>query len=322
MLKFSRNATNASVWWGSQNGRYPLIHRGTRSAMTAKFLALLCVLAAMGLSAAPAHAAKSFDHCQYFVDSVPTTISTPGVWCLRQDLKVLSPTNSAINIQASNTTLDCKDFMLDGTALSSDVAQWGIVSDQQHGVTIRNCNVKGFLYGIAIYNTTSFGNSIVNNRISQNYSGGIDVVGDGSVVRGNTILNTVSQADGVGACGISAAGSIDIIDNLIAGVRATNSNTCGIVASDGSGVGFKGHIISNRVRGLTAGITSNPSVAIYIVGADHTVVRDNDITGDALPLTYGLWCRGATGVVTGNVIKGMATSLAECNLAGLNDTTN
>jgi len=27
-------------------------------------------------------------------------------------------------------------------------------------------------------------------------------------------------------------------------------------------------------------------------------------------------------VVTGNVIKGMATSLAECNLAGLNDTTN
>lgn len=292
-------------------------HPGDLFVMTVKSGALLCLLAALGLWAAPAHAAASFDQCQHYVDTVPTVITTPGVWCLRQDLKVNAATNSVINIQASNTVLDCKGFMLDGTAVPEQSAQWAIVSDQQHGVTIRNCTVRGFLTGIAIYNTTSFGNSVLNNRILQSYGNGIEVVGDGSVIRGNAVLDTVTTQADIGTTGIAAWGSIDIVDNLISGVRAVNSNVAGISANE-----FNGHIIGNRVRGLSAGVVGNPSVAVFIVGDTNVVVRDNDITGDALPLTYGLWCRSASGAVTGNVIKGMATALAECSTIGQNDTTN
>lgn len=286
--------------------------------MTAKSLLLLCVLAAFGFRATPAHAARSFDQCQYYVDSVPTTITTPGVWCLRQDLKVPSPMNSAINIQASNTTLDCKGFVLDGTAIPEASAQWGIVSDQQHGVTIRNCTLKGFFTGIAIYNTTSYGNSVRDNRVLQSYGNGIQVVGDGSVVRGNTVLHTVTTQSDVATGGITVWGAVDVIDNLVSDVRAVNTNVSGISVNESDG-----SIIGNRVRGLGAGVVSFPSVAISVVNDSNVVVRDNDVAGDASPLTYGLFCRGATGVVTRNVIKGMATALSECGLPGHgNDVSN
>src|SRR5690606_27240382 len=32
------------------------------------------------------HAAQSYDSCTGFIESVPTTITTQGVWCFRKDL--------------------------------------------------------------------------------------------------------------------------------------------------------------------------------------------------------------------------------------------
>jgi len=281
--------------------------------MTVKSVALLCLLALFAW-AKPVQAAKSFDQCQYYVDSVPAVITTPGMWCLRKNLQVTTPLNSAINIQASNTTLDCKDFMIDGTVIASDQAQWAIISDQQHDVTVRNCNIRGFLVGIAIYSTTSRANSVINNRIWKAYSSGIDVVGDGSTVRGNVLFDGGNRADGEAAGGISVWGAVDVIDNLISGISASKSSVGGISAND-----FSGHIVGNRVRGLTAGVISHPSVAIYIVGASHAIVRDNDISGEGLPLTAGLFCRSASGRLKGNVIKGMETPLLECDLGQDND---
>ena len=281
--------------------------------MTVKSVVLLCLFALLAW-VRPAHAAKSFDQCQYYVEAVPIVITTPGVWCLREDLKVLGYANSAINIQASDTTLDCKDFSLDGTAIPADQAQWGIVSDRQHGVTVRNCGVRGFLFGIAFYNTESKGNSVVNNRLDRNYANGITVVGDGSVVRDNSVLRTGSQT-GASADGIFVVGSVDVIDNLVSGVTAgPTSNVAGISTSD-----FTGFIIGNRVRGLSMGVVSHPTVAISVVSATGAVVRDNDISGAGLPITAGIWCRFATGRIKGNVIKGMETPIMECDLGQEND---
>lgn len=283
--------------------------------MTARWVVLLCVLA-WGIGARPALGAQSFDQCQYYVDTVPAMISTPGMWCLRKDLKVTGYANVAINIQASNTTLDCKGFALDGTAIDPSQAQWGIASDQQHDVTIRNCSIRGFLVGIAINNLASRGNSVVNNRVWKSYSTGISVVGDGSEIRDNIILQSGNGGDGNSASGISAWGSVDIVGNLIHGVSAVGSNAIAISAND-----FTGHIVGNRVRGLTAGVVSQPSVAIAMIGATNAIVRDNDISGTGLPMTAGLWCRFSTGRVNGNVIKGMETPLMECNLGEQNDVS-
>lgn len=281
--------------------------------MTVKSVVLLCLFALFAW-VRPAHAAKSFDQCQYYVEAVPIVITTPGVWCLREDLKVLGYANSAINIQASDTTLDCKDFSLDGTAIPQDQAQWGIVSDRQHGVTVRNCNVSGFLYGIFFSNTESSGNSIVNNRVHKSVYSGILVVGDGSLVRDNTILGTGNDLGG-GAVGISTSGSVDVIDNLVFGLRAGGGNRAiGISADDA----VNSTIAGNRIRGLWA--TNNElAVGIAAISAVGVVMRDNEITGNGATKTAGFWCRFATGRVKDNAVKGMESPFLECDLGPQND---
>lgn len=282
--------------------------------MTVRTAALLCALTLVAW-VRPAAAARSFDQCQYYVDQVPITIQAPGVWCLRQDLKVTSPTNSAINIQASNTTLDCNDFMLDGREIPEAQAQWGIITDRQKSVTVRNCNVQGFLYGIAFYNSESKGSSILDNRIMNSHVTGIAMVGQGTV-RGNAVLNTGNE-QAMGASAIFVSGNVDVIDNLISSVKAApDYNAVAISTGD-----LTGHIIGNRIRRLPKGVISRPTVGISIVGATQTIVRDNDISGDGLPITVGVFCRFASGRLKGNVIKGMETPLLECDLGPDNDVS-
>jgi parallel beta-helix repeat protein len=281
--------------------------------MPVKSAVLLCLLALFAW-AKPVHAAKSFDHCQYYVETIPTVITTPGVWCMRQDLRVVGYANVAINIQASNTTLDCKDFSLDGTAIPPDQAQWGIASDRQHGVTVRNCNVRGFLYGIFFANTESSGNSIVNNRVQKSLNGGILVVGDGSLVRNNIVLGTGNDMGG-GAVGIDVFGGVDVIDNLVSGVRAGGGNRAiGIGANEA----VNNNIAGNRVRALSA-TAGELAVGISAISATGIVMRDNDISGGGLSNTAGFWCRFATGRVKDNVVKGMESPFMECDLGQDND---
>jgi len=58
-----------------------------------------------------------------------------------------------------------------------------------------------------------------------------------------------------------------------------------------------------------------------LVSAINAVVRDNDISGEGLPITAGMWCRSATGRLKGNVVKGMQTPLMECDLGQDNDVS-
>ena len=41
---------------------------------------------ALAAAAPAAQAAESYDNCTGFIDSLPATISTHGVWCLRKNL--------------------------------------------------------------------------------------------------------------------------------------------------------------------------------------------------------------------------------------------
>src|SRR5262245_20959189 len=76
------------------------------------------LLAALLLSlfVLPAVAAESYDACAGFIDTVPTTISTQGVWCLRKDLATAVSNGAAISIEANNVTIDCNGFKLGGLA--------------------------------------------------------------------------------------------------------------------------------------------------------------------------------------------------------------
>src|SRR4249919_153681 len=69
-----------------------------------------------------AEAAESYDSCKGYITSLPATISTPGTWCLKQNLSSLASTGSGINITAKDVTLDCNDFLLDNSVVG--VGTW------------------------------------------------------------------------------------------------------------------------------------------------------------------------------------------------------
>src|SRR5690606_24652633 len=94
-------------------------------ASLSRFLAALLLLG--GLAATqPARAAQSYDACTGFIDSVPATISTQGVWCLRKDLSTNITSGNAITIATNNVTIDCNDFKLGGLAAGNGSNAFGI----------------------------------------------------------------------------------------------------------------------------------------------------------------------------------------------------
>src|SRR5437764_13263503 len=81
---------------------------------TPRFLIIAALaLAVLAGAASRASAASSYDSCVGFIDVVPTVISTPGRWCLRQHLVSNFLTNNAIEVRTNNVTIDCHGFLLD-----------------------------------------------------------------------------------------------------------------------------------------------------------------------------------------------------------------
>src|ERR1700685_3893541 len=106
-------------------------------------LSVLLFLLAMLAFVQPAHAARSYDNCTGFVTSLPAVISTPGTWCLNQNLSTSTIGGYAIRIAANDVVLDCNDFLVDGLPLGLGTGEYGIFADNQTHATVRHCNVRG-----------------------------------------------------------------------------------------------------------------------------------------------------------------------------------
>jgi len=141
-----------------------------------------------------AHAAESYDNCTGFVTSLPAVISTQGTWCFKQDLATSITNGNAITIAANNVTLDCNDFKLGGLAAGVGTHAYGIYGGGygagRSNITIRHCNVRGFYIGVYFEGTNGGGHTIEDNRFESNTYFGLQVEGDGSVVRRNRIFDT------------------------------------------------------------------------------------------------------------------------------------
>jgi len=76
--------------------------------------------------------------------------------------------NGTIIIIADNITLDCAGFDVIGPGSGT-----GILLNLRTGVTVKNCNVESFVFGIALSN--SDGNTLTDNTANSNNAGGIVV---------------------------------------------------------------------------------------------------------------------------------------------------
>jgi hypothetical protein len=262
----------------------------------------------VGASSIPASApaARRFDHCTGFIDALPTTISTPGTWCLRRDLATAITSGRAITINSDNVTVDCNHFTIDGLAAGPDSRAGAIFSEDRRHITVRQCKVRGFGAGVdlsANFLSTGGGHLFEDNQLDLNIVYGVQVIGgEKSVVRRNVVRDT-GPSNIVDVSAMIMIGSIDIIDNTVTGSTGTGIST---------ELNTAGSVIGNRVRDVAhLGITLTENGESVVVTGNHLNANPGRFPGGFS--TIGLRCGEAPGPVFANIIVGFDSPVVGCN---------
>jgi hypothetical protein len=287
-----------------------------RSAGALSIACLALAAVVFGTAPRPARAAESTDACTTTINTTPYGIDAPGTYCLSQNLIASSNSFNAISIDANDVTLDCNGFRIDGTAIGNAVSVSGIMGTNVANVTIRHCHVRGFWVGIDLNEasaTPSLRHVVEDNRVDLSRSMGIFVKGDGSVVRRNLVLNTVSPVVGHDARGIATDGDIDIVGNTVFSVRTSSAAAYGIHTQRNEGGSVRGNRVSEVHKNGGAGAVE----AIHNEAASaRMAIRGNSLTGAAEAGSVGVSCDVATDRAKGNSIKGFATAVVGCSNDG------
>ena len=235
--------------------------------------------------------AETFHTCAGFVDSLPATITTQGVWCLRGDLSTSMSSGTAVTIAANNVTLDCNGYRIGGLAAGVSAAI-GVSAVDRVNVTVRNCNIRGFGDGIVLYNGS--GHRVADNRIERSGLGGIWIEGDvNNIVERNVVTDTGGLSSPANTA-IEAMGHI--VDNTVVGVRVymEDGDATGIVAY-GEGSVDRGNTVSGLdprpmegTRGVdVVGIRAGRRVRIE---GNHLVGPGEGFDGRAIHRDSGSMC--------------------------------
>ena len=210
-------------------------------------------LLAFALLSPAAHAAESYDNCTGTITSLPTTISTQGTWCLKDNLATTINIGAAITVSTNNVTINCNDFRFGGLGAGPGTNAFGIQTNALN-TTVRNCGIRGFLEGIHVGSGAS-GALIEHNRLDQNTQVGVSVEGSGHMVRLNRVVDTGGRPASAQTIGIrSAALGAQITDNSVVGMTVTNTDgiVTGIIST-----GNASEVARNYITGLVPGPTGS-----------------------------------------------------------------
>jgi hypothetical protein len=252
--------------------------------------------------------AETYDACTTFIQSVPASISTQGVYCLRQDLATAQSAGAVIAVTTNNVTIDCNGYKLGGLAAGPGTQATGIIASDRQNLTVRNCNIRGFRIGIV---ATGSGHLIEDNAINNNTATGIDVSGDGSLIRNNAVNDTGGGTGNTTAHGIFGSGNADIRNNFVDGVIGTsgsNTTVYGIRLTGGTGATVGQNIVRNLVpegTGLARGIYTSNGTKIFV--DDNRVSLPAAVTGST-----GYRCNGSNGALRNSTSWGFETANTGC----------
>jgi len=265
-------------------------------------------------------AAQSYDNCAGFITSLPATISTQGVWCMKQDLNTAITSGVAIDITTNNVVIDCNDYKLGGLAAGAGTSTIGIHADSRLNITVRHCNVRGFWMGVFLKASSGVGGGHVveDNRFDHNTYVAAKVEGDGSTIRRNLVTDT-GGTTGVSktAEGFDTFYNVDVLDNRISGIAPTsgsNADGWGIYASFNTSGLIAGNAIGGLVHdgtGIVTAIQMGPS-------SSYAVLRDNSLVGDGSTGSLGVTCSSSASTTKDNVTSSFATGITGCTDGGGN----
>ena len=180
------------------------------------------------------------------ITSLPTTITTQGIYCLTGNLSTGMTSGNAIEIQTNNVTIDLNGYKLGGLGAGDTTLTNGIYAASRKNITIKNGIIRGFFRAIYLDDNASSGHVVKNILADQNTFAGILVYGTGNTVSNNTIVDTGGSTQNLYAYGIVASGpGAKVVNNDI-------SQTTAQSAADANG--------------------------IYLILADYCVILNNTIT--------------------------------------------
>ena len=238
------------------------------------------------------------------INSVPFTISQAGAYCLNKDIAATMAFGSAITIASSDVTLDLHGFRLGDEAAGLGTTANGIFAENRENITIRNGTIKGFSYGILFNRLTggiSRGHLVEKLRLEANTVGGVAIIGNGSVIRGNQIVKTGgSTASGANspAFGIAIEGDGDhVIDNDIYETVGQGNLQGTAIDVDGSNAVIENNRISNSVLSTT--------VASLGISFDCCFNGELVLGNRISTMTFGIYFGTTTGKYRDNLLAGV-----------------
>ena len=266
------------------------------------------------LTVAPLGAAD-IDTCKP-INSVPFTINSPGVYCLRQNTSVVMNSGHAIEVDTSNVVVDLSGFQLNGGGNAASQAV-GIHSGPHLNVTVRNGTVRGFFVGVFLGDTdsaVSSGHVVEDLRAHFNRFAGIRVAGRDSIVRNNLVYGTGGSTYGptiYTGIGVQGGGGIQVLNNDVLKTSAGTISGIGISVACNEGCIIEG----NRIGNLTLPEVGPPVHGIQVGFSNDVLVVNNRITKTNTGITFS----AASGKYRDNLTSGVPTPFTGGTAVGLND---
>ncbi len=240
------------------------------------------------------------------ITALPFTITTQGIYCLKQNLNLSLATGNAITVNAGNVAIDFNGWRVNNQAAVNTSV--GVFAQDRKNISLRDGFIRGFHRGIYIAQTiagSSEGHLVTGMKIAETNFVGIIMQGDKSVVSGNRILQVGPQTSATGI-ELSFCRDCNASDNVISNVTGNGTSAQGIFISSSSRViSTRNTIFSIDDATSASGIRLNFSSAVVLAenemlnaaGVGHAGVLDvnastnvscldNDLGGfGAAPLT-------------------------------------
>jgi len=279
-------------------------------------LRIVAAAALLVIALPSTHAAESYDNCKGFIDVLPATISTQGVWCLRKDLSTAMTSGAAITVATNNVTIDCNDFKVGGLAAGADTNTSGIKGAGAQNVVVHNCNVRGFRVGVQLL--TAWGSVVEHNRLDGNTYAGIEIQGNYTIVRDNVVSDTGGRPGAGSAYGIlvehgqNVTVQRNVVTDVFPGAGAGGERSP-------TGIALGGGVAEGNYIGQLTATTPGQAIGIHLVGNyGRTAARNNSIVHPTTS-TLGTGIAGnaaTTSTCLANIIQGYASGIVDCQISG------
>ncbi len=255
-----------------------------------------------------------------FLCSQCSTLTTSGTYIVTQDIYYTG--DSCIIVTASDTTVDCNGHLIDGDGFAS-----GVYISLVDGITIKNCRINNFTYGIrmehtdnhellnntltynndGIYMYDSFGNVVTGNNASLGINDGFDLSTFSGTVTDNTAYDNGANGFNFNSASAtitnntaysnSGAGfSISYLNDSSITGNTANSNGQGISITSG----FRNTLLGNKINDSTG------SYGIYMFVSEGNKFINNSVNNSNL---YAIYLSSShNNNLTGNKVMGAPTS--------------